>query len=84
MNLTTHLPVKVYAVSNNESYNPSPQASFYRRADVALPGFVKLMTGLFEKDQNFAQDLISYLQQRGESLHLHDIVSYSQPVELTR
>ncbi|KAK3738697.1 hypothetical protein RRG08_019661 [Elysia crispata] len=54
-------------------YSYLAMASFYRRADVALPGFVKLMTGLFEKDQNFAQDLISYLQQRGESLHLHDI-----------
>ncbi|RUS70504.1 hypothetical protein EGW08_021729 [Elysia chlorotica] len=55
------------------SYKYLAMASFYRRADVALPGFVKLMTSLFEKEQNFARDAIAYLLERGESLVLEDI-----------
>lgn len=55
------------------SYEFVAMASFYRRADVALPGFKNLMADLAEKDSKFAQDMIAYEIERGESLHLQDI-----------
>ncbi|KAK3789417.1 hypothetical protein RRG08_005563 [Elysia crispata] len=54
----------------SSSYKYLAMAAFYKRADVALPGFVKLMTDLFEIDMNFARDLITYVTKRGDSLNL--------------
>ncbi|GFR62942.1 ferritin [Elysia marginata] len=55
------------------SYEFVAMTAFYKRADVALPGFKKLMSSLAEKDMKFAHDLISYEIERGESIDLQDI-----------
>ncbi|XP_005100767.1 ferritin light chain, oocyte isoform isoform X2 [Aplysia californica] len=57
----------------NTSYFYLGMASFYERADVALPGFSKLMTDLWSADQSHARDLMSYVNKRGGYITLYDI-----------
>jgi len=55
------------------SYTYLGMASFYGRADVALPGFQKLMTDLWAAEQAHTRDVINYINTRGGYVKLHDI-----------
>jgi len=59
----------------NTSYYYLAMASFYQRADVALPGFSQLMIDLWMSEVKLSRDLISYINRRGGYLDLPDIPS---------
>ncbi|CAG5116414.1 unnamed protein product [Candidula unifasciata] len=63
----------------NSSYVYLAMASFYERADVALPGFSQLMTQLWEVEIKHARDFMSYINKRGGYIRLEDI---PRPVSL--
>ncbi|GFO50453.1 ferritin [Plakobranchus ocellatus] len=72
-----------HTVELNELTNSLIQASFcyltmaslYERADVALPGFNKLMTKLWEEDMKHARELMKYVNKRGGYINIEWIVS---------
>lgn len=47
------------------SYVYQSYASFFGRADVALPGFQKFFSGASKEERDHAQKLIDYVNQRG-------------------
>ncbi|XP_013074559.2 ferritin, middle subunit-like [Biomphalaria glabrata] len=61
----------------NTSYNLIGMATFYERADVALPGFSKLMSDLWQKEVQLARSMLSYINKRGGYISLFDIPSPS-------
>ncbi|KAH9518571.1 hypothetical protein Btru_017194 [Bulinus truncatus] len=59
----------------NTSYNFIGMATFYERADVALPGFSKFMSDMWQKEIHLARSLLSYINKRGGYISLFDIPS---------
>jgi ferritin heavy chain len=57
----------------NTSYVYLAMASFYERADVALPGFSELMTQFWQSEVKHARDFMSYVNKRGGYIFLQDI-----------
>ncbi|XP_059162101.1 ferritin, middle subunit-like [Physella acuta] len=57
----------------NTSYYYLAMASFYERADVALPGFSKFMTNLWQTELDQARQFLSYVNKRGGFIALYDI-----------
>lgn len=49
------------------------QASYFDRADVALPGFKKFFLQASKEEKEHAQILIDYVNKRGGSLQFGDI-----------